>query len=205
MLDHIPHGPIHNLNNIFIVPCSKLWSMASVCFLCSGCRSSACHFCLVHGLTFLSKCHLNHLWLTATPLDYCIVKLCRLCKTNALRSLLLLSSSYVMLAYQCHSFSNSIEAVVLALSITLLFLSHPPDSQQQAPVCINLWHMNYFQDPHSYLLFHSYLWNFSRSLPFVWASHLLLVYLPESPLFCLAHQLDVLIFTWHGKERQELG
>lgn len=94
-------------------------------------------------------------WLTATPVDYCVVKLCRLCKTNVLRSLLLLSSSYVTLTYQCHSFSNSIEAVVLALSITLLFLSHPPDSQQQAPVCINLWRMNYFQDPHSYLLFHS--------------------------------------------------
>jgi hypothetical protein len=111
-------------------------------------------FLLGTWLDLLSNYHLIHLWLTATPLDYCVVKLCRLCKTNVLRSLLLLSSSYVMLTYQCHSFSNSIEAVVLALSITLLFLSYPPDSQQQAPVCINLWHMNYFQNPHSYLLFH---------------------------------------------------
>ncbi|KAH8550887.1 Alg9-like mannosyltransferase family-domain-containing protein [Umbelopsis sp. PMI_123] len=62
-------------------------------------------------------------------LDLCIVKLCRLCKFNALRSLIMLSSSYVMLTYQCHSFSNSVEAVVLAISIALLFMSYPLDEK----------------------------------------------------------------------------
>ncbi|KAI8579222.1 hypothetical protein K450DRAFT_243350 [Umbelopsis ramanniana AG] len=62
-------------------------------------------------------------------LDLCILKLCRLCKISALRSLIVLSSSYVMLTYQCHSFSNSIEALVLAASITLLFVSYPLDEK----------------------------------------------------------------------------
>ncbi|KAI9286490.1 Alg9-like mannosyltransferase family-domain-containing protein [Umbelopsis sp. AD052] len=62
-------------------------------------------------------------------LDLCILKLCRLCKISAMRSLIVLSSSYVMLTYQCHSFSNSIEALVLATSITLLFVSYPLDDK----------------------------------------------------------------------------
>ncbi|CAO3665730.1 unnamed protein product [Umbelopsis ramanniana] len=62
-------------------------------------------------------------------LDLCLLKLFRLCKLNALKPLIVLSSSYVMLTYQCHSFSNSIEALVLAISVTLLFISYPLDEQ----------------------------------------------------------------------------
>lgn len=99
----------------------KKLSTADICSLCSASHSFSCQSCSV-GACNWQYAHRNMYTSTiALFSDLSIARLSRICKINASRPLLLLSSSYVMLTYQCHSFSNSVEAVALALSITKLF------------------------------------------------------------------------------------
>ncbi|XP_052784103.1 GPI mannosyltransferase 4-like [Mya arenaria] len=54
--------------------------------------------------------------------DFCVFKICKLIGAQGVKAALILASSYVTMTFQCHSFSNSVETVVVISDFLLLIL-----------------------------------------------------------------------------------